>query len=92
MAEIKISISDLEDCITRLNSLKDTWASNNTTPPDTVGGGMTVNEFEDLAQLYKDINTHMVTLVSNTAAFLTNVKESYKESDNKAAAAMRGGN
>ena len=90
MAEIKINISDLEDAISRLNSLKNAWNANKTNAPTTVGGGQTVIEFEELAQLYKDLNTHMVTLVSNTAAFLTNVKDSYQESDKKAAKGITG--
>lgn len=90
MAEIKISISDLEDAISRLNSLKNAWSANKTNPPATVGGGQTVIEFEELAQLYKDLNTHMVTLVANTAAFLSNVKDSYQDSDKKAADGIKG--
>lgn len=91
MAEIKISISDLEDAISRLNSLKNAWNANKTNPPTTVGGGQTVSEFEELAQLYKDLNSHMVTLASNTASFLSNVKDSYQESDKKAADGIRAG-
>ena len=32
----------------------------------------------------------MVTLVANTAAFLTNVKDSYQDSDKKAADGIKG--
>lgn len=90
MAEIKVSITHLEAAISALNTLQADWSANNTTPPPTLGGGKTVAEFEELSRMYKDLNSHMVTLVSNTAAFLTNVKESYVESDNKAASGMGG--
>ena len=84
MAEIKINLTNLDNGITRFNTLARNWGANNTAPPVTVGGGVTVNEFEELAQIYKELNDHMVTLASNTAAFLTAIKESYQESDRKA--------
>ena len=90
MSEIKINISALEDAIVKMNALKDDWSARNTNAPATVGGGQAVNEFESLAKLYKTLNDNMVTLASNTAAFLTNVKDSYQASDQKAAAAIRG--
>lgn len=85
MSEIKINLTNLDSGITRFNTLARNWGANNTAPPVTVGEGATVNEFEALAQIYKDLNNHMVTLASNTAAFLTDIKESYQESDQKAA-------
>jgi len=91
MAEIKISISDLESAVTKLNGYAASWAANNTTPPATVGGGSTVNELEKIAQLYKDLNSHMATLASSTATFFSNIKDSYQESDQKAASNISGG-
>lgn len=85
MGIIKIDIACLNQAINKMNTYKKNWAANNTTAPTTVGGGKTVNELEEIAQLYKDLNKLMVTLASNTAEFLTDVKESYEESDRKAA-------
>lgn len=85
MAEIKINLSDLETSIARLRTLEKNWGVNDTLPPVTEGGGKVVNEFEELSKMYKDLNGHMVTLASNTAAFLTGIMESYQESDQKAA-------
>ncbi|OUP41487.1 DUF5344 family protein [Pseudoflavonifractor sp. An187] len=85
MDEIKISVSGLQDSIAQLRKLKDDWEANDVSVPATIGGGRTVNEMELLAQLYKKLNFHMVSLAENTIAFLTNVKNSYEESDNKAA-------
>ena len=90
MAEIKINISNLEAAIARLNLLKEVWSAKDTSSPSTVGGGKAVNEFEKMAQLYKDLNSHMVALAANTASFLSNVKESYQESDKKAASKISG--
>jgi len=85
VSEIKINLTNLESGISRFNTLARNWGANDTLPPVTVGGGSTVNEFEELAQIYKTLNDHMVTLASNTASFLTDIKQSYQESDQKAA-------
>jgi len=90
MSEIKINITNLEGAIARLNNMAINWASNDTTPPATVGGGKTVIELEALAQMYKEFNAQMVELAYNTATFFTNVKNSYEESDHKAASNIKG--
>jgi len=90
VSEIKVNLVNLDGAITRLNNLAANWSANPTTPPATVGGGKTANELEELAQMYKELNDHMVSLASNTAAFFTNVKNSYQESDHKAATNISG--
>lgn len=90
MSEIKVNILNLDGAISKLNNYAANWASNPTTPPTTVGGGKTVNELEELAKMYKDLNDHMVSLASNTAAFFSNVRTSYQESDHKAASNISG--
>lgn len=90
MAEIKINLENLDRGIKRLDTLAKNWEANDTAPPVTVGGGATVNEFEALAQVYKNLNDHMVILASKTATFLTGIKESYQESDQKAARNISG--
>lgn len=90
MSEIKVNLTNLESGIKRFKTLATNWEANDTAPPVTVGGGITVNEFEELAQVYKNLNDHMVTLATNTAEFLTDIKESYQESDQKAANSITG--
>ena len=90
MAEIKINTSKLDDVIKRLGVLEKNWNANDTKPPVTVGGGKTVNELEELAAVYQNLNSHMAALASTTAAFLKGVKESYQESDQKAAKNITG--
>lgn len=85
MAEIKVKISEINSAITKLQRLQSRCNSRNTTPPTTVGGGKTVNELEDIADVYKSLNTQFGVLVSNTISFLQNVKDSYVSSDTKAA-------
>ena len=84
MKEIKINISNLGTAIGRLNSLKQAWSNDATLPPIPVGGGETVAELEALAKLYQDLHSHMITLATNTATFLTNVGDSFQDSDHKA--------
>lgn len=90
MSEIKVNIENLEEAIAELNKYASDWACNSTTPPTTVGGGKTVNELEELAKIYKELNDHMVLLASSTATFFTDVKNSYQESDHKAASNISG--
>lgn len=90
MKEIKINISNLSTAIGRLNSLKQAWSNDATLPPTPVGGGETVAELEALAKLYQDLHSHMITLATNTATFLTNVGDSFQESDHKAYVGIKG--
>ena len=90
MKEIKINLSNLDTAIGRLNSLKQSWCNDATLPPVPVGGGETAAELEALAKLYQDLHSHMITLASNTATFLTNVGDSYQESDHKAYIGIKG--
>jgi hypothetical protein len=55
-----------------------------------VGGGKVTNELEELAKLYKDLNSKMVKLAANTEAFLSGMHDSYRESDQKAAKNIKG--
>lgn len=86
MSEITVSVSGLEDAISKMQSLQSAWESNDTAYPTTVGGGSVVSEFEKIAQLYQQLNSNMVTLAGNTASFLSNLKRSYDETDQKIAA------
>lgn len=85
MAEIKVKITEINNSITKLKNLQSRCNTRNTTPPTTVGGGKTVNELEDIADVYKSLNTHFGVLISNTISFLQNVRDSYTSSDTKAA-------
>lgn len=85
MAEIQIKIDKLSESITKLCGLKESCQSWNTTCPETVGGGQTVNELESIASLYKNLNVHFIDLISNTILFMENMKDSFEESDNEAA-------
>lgn len=90
MAEIKINVNALNDAITRLKNLRTTCQNTKNKIPDTVGGGLTVNELESISSLYEDLDTGFINLVSNTISFMENVKESYKSSDSKAAGKLSG--
>lgn len=89
MAEINVKITEINNAITKLQGLQSKCSSRNINPPATVGGGKTVNELEDIAEVYKSMNTHFGTLISNTISFLQNVKDSYASSDAKAAQGIK---
>lgn len=88
MAEIKINIIEIDKSIAKLQTLKSKCVSNRKNAPITVGGGQTVNELETIAGQYRAIDSNLETLMTNTIAFLTNLKESYITSDQKAAQGM----
>lgn len=88
MAEIKINIIEINNSIVKLQALKSKCISNRKNSPITVGGGQTVNELEMIAGQYRAIDSNLETLMANTIAFLTNLKESYITSDQKAAQGM----
>lgn len=89
MAEIKVNITEINSAITKLQGLKSKCNSRDTTPPATVGGGKTVNEFENIANIYKTLNCNLGELISNTISFLRNIEDSYISSDTKAAQGIK---
>ena len=90
MAEIKINFIELNNSITKLQSLKSKCTSIQKTAPKTVGGGQTVNELEAIAEQYRAINLNLEKLMANTISFLSNLKDSYISSDQKAAKGIDG--
>ena len=85
MAEIKINIANLSSEIENLKNLKIQIDNSNIACPNTIGGGTTVTELEEIGRLYKQIHSDFGQLVFNTALFMENIKTSYQESDQKAA-------
>ena len=90
MSEIKININELNNSISKLQTLTSQCTSNLQNAPVTVGGGKTVNELEAIAGQYRTINLCLEKLMNNTILFLKNIKESYVSSDQKAARGIDG--
>ena len=88
MSEINIKISELDAAITNLQSLKSACDGINTIAPTTVGGGKTVNE--NIASVYKSLNTHVGDMISNTISFMQNIRASFITSDSNAAGKIGG--
>lgn len=90
MAEIRINISELDNLIYRIQTVK--TAANNifskNIPPETIGGGLTVREIEELANLYRTVYKDIEDLASNTVLFLQNVKDDFIGADETAANRM----
>ena len=91
MSEINIKITEIDNAIAKLQGLQSKCSLINTTPPITVGGGKTVNELEDIAEVYKALNIQFGELILNTILFFQNIKNSYVISDIRAAKGIRGG-
>lgn len=89
MDEIKVKASEIDNAVARLRTIVTQATSSKTSPPSIVGGGWSVNELEVIAGVYKDIDSSFVTLVQNTISFLSNVKDSFVSSDQKAGNKMR---
>ncbi len=85
MSEIKIKIDECNNAISKLQTLKSSCSARKMTPPTVVGGGKTVNEFENIANTYKQLNSHLTNLISSTVGLLQNIRDSYVTSDTKAA-------
>lgn len=90
MAEIKINVNALNDAIARLKNLRTTCQNTKNKIPDTVGGGLMVNELESISSLYEELDSGFTNLVSNTISFMENVKTSYESGDKKAADKISG--
>lgn len=91
MAEININLTELQNSITKLQSLQSKCASENVAPPSVIGGGNTTNELEAIGNLYKALSDDLTTLISNTAAFLQNVKDSFETMDEAAGTTLSSG-
>lgn len=85
MAEIKINIDSLKDAIDQLHTLRDECVNYGNLCPETVGGGLTVSELENLVKTYDQLDNHFIQLISNTILFMQNVQKSFESSDKKAA-------
>lgn len=85
MIEIIIRTAKLDESISDLKSLRSQCQNFDINYPNTVGGGRTVDELECMAKLYQDINNKFIELINNTISFMENLKDSFEESDRKAA-------
>lgn len=85
MSEINIKVEALSEAIKKLHDLQKRVNQADRNFPTTVGGGAVVNELEAIAGVYKSLNDSLDMLISNTAFFMQNVKDSYVASDQKIA-------
>lgn len=85
MAEIKVNINSLKNSIEQLKNLKQECMDYENLSPNTVGGGLTITELENITKIYDELDSHFIQLVNNTILFMNNVKTSYETSDKKAA-------
>lgn len=89
MAEINIKLSELTQAISELQLLRQACMDSKKNPPDTVGGGKTINEFESITKVYKTLNDHFAEMISSTILFLQKSKEEFESGDKKSAVNIR---
>lgn len=85
MSEININIVCLKDAITQLSNLRKNYVDYKILCPDTIGGGLTVTELNNLVKIYNNLDNCFIQLLNSTIGFMENVQESYENSDKKAA-------
>ena len=86
--EIAVNVTALETELTKLTSMKSTWAAGEKKAPARVGEGGATQALEELGQVYELIYAEMQQMMQNTIGFLTNIKTSYLQADANAAKAM----
>ena len=84
MAEIRVKINEIDNAIIQLKTIVTQMGASKNFPPSIVGGGQSVNELEAIAEVYKNIESHLIMLIQNTSSFLSNVESSFVLSDQKA--------
>lgn len=80
---IQIEFPTLDSSIGKLKSMQKQWQAMDSKPPQTIGGGASVNELELMGATYDKLHTHMCNLISETILFMEKTRASYKESDEK---------
>ena len=85
MSEIKINIDNLDYEISELKALAEEIKSKGIERPAVVGGGTSIQALEDIGLTYEKIQGQLGILVSNTASFMQNVRDTAVEQDKKIA-------
>lgn len=89
MGQININIEALNTSISELKTMQRNWLDNKMRSIDTVGGGSTVNQLEEIAGLYEELNTKMGALLAGTISLLNKTKQEYEMSDLAMATKMK---
>ena len=89
MGQININIEALDTSISELKAMQRNWLDNKMRSIDTVGGGSTVNQLEEIAELYEELNTKMGALLAGTISLLNKTKQEYEMSDLAMATKMK---
>lgn len=81
MAEISISIEKLDEYISELSTLKDSWDIKDF--PTYSCEGRTAAELKLIADLYKSFYNSVNNLATSSISYFTSLRDSYIEADNK---------
>lgn len=89
MGKIEIDINALNASILELKALQSNWSGNEVNAPATIGGGGTVNQMEEMADLYVGLHVKMGALLSGTISLLELTKQEYEAADQAVATKMK---
>lgn len=86
MQKIEVSSSELEEKISEMQNMRSNWDTFvYKNKPDMIGGGMTPNTINQIADLYNILYNQVCELCDNTVQFLQNVNSSIKNADSMSA-------
>lgn len=90
MSEIKINTAKLEKYISSLKRQKSYLESekSNYSQVSVSGGGQSVEKLAEVDKYFSTIRSSMLTMISNSVTFFTNVENSMVEADEEAASKM----
>jgi len=90
---INYNIQELDNSIERLKTLSVNWmdsdAKRNGNPPESSGGGKTINMLESLVKECEEVHTIYTLLINNTISFLEKTKMEIIAADEEAAEAIK---
>lgn len=87
---VNISYTELETKIQELQALRAEWDGySSTNKPAVSGGGMAVSVVDEIGDTYIKLYQKVCELCDNTIKFLTNVKNSVDNTEQKAVDALK---
>lgn len=89
MGQINVNVAAISGSISKFKTLQSQLMNDELKSPETVGGGSTVGQLEEIAKVYAGLNAQMGALLSATISFLENAKNEYHISDNETATKMK---
>lgn len=88
---IEVKITQLDQAIKDLDSLKSNLNRENKKAPAVKGGGLSATELDELGELYPKLYQHMCELVQYSIQFLNKAKQEFTNDDKTVATKLHSG-